>query len=78
MGNTAPIIVVPSSFNHVYEQDLIDVGVKIIIYANHLLRAAYPAMVETARRILDNRRSFECNDICMSIKEILELIPGTK
>ena len=78
MNYTAPIIVVPSSYNHVYEHEFIDVGVKIIIYANHLLRAAYPAMAETARRILDNGRSFECNDLCMSIKEILELIPGTK
>jgi len=77
-GNTAPVIVVPSSYNHVYEQELIDAGVKIIIYANHLLRAAYPAMVDTARRILENQRSYECNDSCMSIKEILELIPGTK
>jgi phosphoenolpyruvate phosphomutase len=78
MNYTAPIIVVPSSYNHVYEHEFIDVGVKIIIYANHLLRAAYPAMAKTARRILDNGRSFECNDLCMSIKEILELIPGTK
>ena len=78
MNYTAPIIVVSTSYNHVYEKELIDAGIKIIIYANHLLRAAYPAMFQTARRILDNERSFECNDLCMSIKEILELIPGTR
>ncbi|WP_321403520.1 phosphoenolpyruvate mutase [Maridesulfovibrio sp.] len=78
LGHTAPIIAVPSSYNQVYEQQLIDAGVKIVIYANHLLRAAYPAMMDVARTILKNERSFECNDTCMSIKEILELIPGTK
>lgn len=77
-GHTAPIVVVPSSYNQVYEQELVDAGVKIIIYANHLLRAAYPAMVMAAKRILSNERALECNDICMSIKEVLELIPGTK
>ncbi|NDV23215.1 phosphoenolpyruvate mutase [Desulfovibrio sp. JC022] len=78
LGHTAPIIAVPSSYNKVYEQQLVDAGVKIVIYANHLLRAAYPAMMEVAKEILRNERSFECNDTCMSIKEILELIPGTK
>lgn len=78
IGHIAPIIVVPSSFNHIYEEELIEAGVKIVIYANHLLRAAYPAMMETAERILSNRRSKECDDICMSIKDILGLIPGTK
>jgi phosphoenolpyruvate phosphomutase len=77
-GHTGPIIVVPSSYNHVYEQELVDAGVKIVIYANHLLRAAYPAMMETATRILENERSYECDDLCMSIKNVLELIPGTK
>ncbi|WP_320008005.1 phosphoenolpyruvate mutase [Maridesulfovibrio sp.] len=78
LGHTAPIIAVPSSYNKVYEEQLVEAGVKIVIYANHLLRAAYPAMMEVAERILRNERSFECNDTCMSIKEILELIPGTK
>ena len=50
----------------------------MVIYANHMLRSAYPAMVNTAKSILTHHRSFEANDMCMSIKEILELIPGTK
>ncbi len=78
LGHTAPIIAVPSSYNKIYEEQLVEAGVKIVIYANHLLRAAYPAMMEVAETILKNKRSFECNDTCMSIKEILELIPGTK
>ena len=78
LGHTAPIIAVPSSYNKIYEEQLVEAGVKIVIYANHLLRAAYPAMMEVAETILRNKRSFECNDTCMSIKEILELIPGTK
>lgn len=73
-----PIIVVPSSYNHIKESELIDWGANIVIYANHLLRASFPKMQSVAKKILVNKRSYEANDDCMSIKEILELIPGTK
>lgn len=76
--NKKPLVVVPSSFNKVTEEELISKGVNIVIYANQLLRSAYPAMVETAISILENHRSFECDDSLMPIKDILELIPGTK
>ncbi len=69
-----PLVVVPSSYNHIYEEQLIDAGVDIVIYANHLLRSAYPAMVDVAKSILENERSTEVNDKCMPIKEILTLI----
>ena len=72
-----PLVVVPTSYNHVYESDLADEGVSIIIYANHLLRAAYPSMVKTAESILLNKRSLESDESLISIKEILNLIPGT-
>jgi phosphoenolpyruvate phosphomutase len=52
--------------------------VSIVIYANHLLRSAYPAMVATARSILAHRRSAECDERLLSIKDILELVPGTR
>lgn len=74
----APLVAVPSSYNHMKEQELIEAGVDIVIYANHLLRAAYPAMMDVAKGILTHERSLEMSDKCMSIKEILELIPGTK
>ena len=77
-GMDAPLVVVPSTFNSIYDHELHKAGVKIIIYGNHLLRAAYPAMVKVARSILENGRSHECGDDCMSIDEILSLIPGTK
>tara|TARA_B100000674_G_C37493949_1_gene757233 strand:- start:22 stop:681 length:660 start_codon:yes stop_codon:yes gene_type:complete len=73
-----PLVVVPSSFNQVYENEFKERGVNIIIYANHLLRSAYPAMVRTAECILSNGRSSECDDYMLSIKDVLELIPGTK
>lgn len=73
-----PLFVVPSSYNQVTEDELIDRGVDAVIYANHLLRAAYPAMVETAQSILTHGRSKEADSRLLSIKEILELIPGTK
>tara|TARA_B100000963_G_C22638497_1_gene679005 strand:+ start:7090 stop:8388 length:1299 start_codon:yes stop_codon:yes gene_type:complete len=73
-----PIVVVPSTYNHIYEDEFIDWGVNIVIYANHMLRSSYPAMNQVAKSILKNKRSYDANEQCMSIKEILELIPGTK
>lgn len=78
LNDFTPIIVVPSTFNHITEEEFIKIGVNVVIYANHMLRAAYPAMVEVAKSILINSRSSDADDKCMSIKEILELIPGTK
>ena len=72
-----PLVCVPSTYNSVKEQDLIKKKFNIVIYANHLLRAAYPAMTNTAISILKNGRSKECDKKMISIKEILKLIPGT-
>jgi phosphoenolpyruvate phosphomutase len=73
-----PLIVVPSTYNHVLEEDLCKLGVNIVIYANQLLRAAYPAMVDTAKSILTHERAKEADANLLSIKNILELVPGTK
>ena len=55
-----------------------EMGVNVVITANHMLRAAYPAMLKVAKSVLENGRSLEAEPDCMSIKEILEFIPGTK
>lgn len=73
-----PIVVVPTTYNHIYEKELAEWGANIVIYANHMLRAAYPAMKKAAETILVNERAKEASPLCMPIKEILELIPGTK
>lgn len=78
LPNRKPLVAVPSSYNQVTEQELQNHGVTIVIYANQLLRSAYPAMMETAKSILTNQRSAECDVRMLSIKDILELIPGTK
>lgn len=70
-----PLVVVPSSFNSVYESELQELGVDVVIYANQLLRSAYPAMVNTARSILRNGRSLEVDSQLLSIKDVLTLIP---
>ena len=70
-----PLVVVPTSFNQVYEEKKKKRGVNIVIYANHLIRSAYPAMKETAELILENERCKEADDRCLSIKEILTLNP---
>ena len=76
---TTPIVAVPTTYNQFTEDELASWGINVVIYANHLLRSAYPAMQNCAKSILMHGRSLEAsNDYCMPIKEILELIPGTK
>jgi phosphoenolpyruvate phosphomutase len=78
LNNKVPLVAVPSTYNKVRENQLLEAGVNIVIYANQLLRAAYPAMLKTANLILENGRSLEADSEMMNIKDILELIPGTK
>ncbi len=73
-----PIIVVPTTYNQFTEDELHSWGINVVIYANHMLRAAYPAMVKVATSILEHECSLEASEYCMPIKQILELIPGTK
>ena len=74
--NKVPLIVVPSTFSHITEKELEKIGVNIVIYGNHLIRSAYPAMVKAAESILQNNRCKEASDkYCMPIKEIITLIP---
>lgn len=69
-----PLVVVPSSFNTVYEDELVAHGVNIVIYANQLTRAAFPAMQSTAEDILRYHRAAEVDSRLLSIKEIISLI----
>ena len=72
--NFIPLVSVPSTYSKVYEKDLIKNGFKLVIYANQLLRAAYPAMQFTAKKILENGRAFEIEKKIIPIKEIINLI----
>jgi phosphoenolpyruvate mutase len=76
--NRKTLVVVPSSYNSITEDELEKAGANIVIYANQLLRSAFPAMQGTAKSILKHGRSLECDENMLSIKEILNLIPGTK
>ena len=71
-----PLVVVPSTYDTIYENDLADAGVNVFIYANQLLRSAYPAMLNTAKSILTYQRAYEARENLMPIQEILTLIPG--
>ncbi|HIP20174.1 MAG TPA: phosphoenolpyruvate mutase [Sulfurimonas sp.] len=73
-----PIIVVPTSYNQITAKELSEAGINVVIYANHMLRAAYPGMMNVAKSILDNDRSMEAEENLLSIKKILDLIPGTR
>lgn len=73
-----PLVAVPSSYDTIYEDELAEAGVNVVIYANQLLRSAYPAMLDTAKKILTHKRSYEARENLMPIKEILTLISGGK
>jgi len=78
-NQSIPIVVVPSTFDHIKECEFAEWGVNIVIYANHMLRSSYPSMLNTAKSILINDRCHEASkEFCMPINEMLELIPGTK
>jgi phosphoenolpyruvate phosphomutase len=70
-----PIVVVPTAFDSVTEEEFKVRGVNIVIYANQLTRSSFPAMKKAAEMILKNHRAQECDDICMPFGEIIRLIP---
>ena len=73
-----PLVVVPSGYPQVTEAELSEAGATVVIYANHLLRSAYPAMVEVANLILAHGRAYEADQKCLPIAAALELIPGNR
>lgn len=75
-GFTAPLAVVPTTYNQLSQQELQAAGASIVIYANHLLRAAYPAMSKVAANILQHGRSFECESELLPIQDLLHMLPG--
>jgi phosphoenolpyruvate phosphomutase / 2-hydroxyethylphosphonate cytidylyltransferase len=70
-----PLVAVPTSYHHVSEDELADRGVRMVIYANHLIRAAYPQMVKVAKTILENGRALEADPHLAPISEVLTIIP---
>jgi phosphoenolpyruvate phosphomutase len=72
--NFKPLVSVPSTYSKTTEKMLIDNGFKIVIYANHMLRAAYPSMQKAAHSILKNKRSYELENKISSVKEVINLI----
>jgi phosphoenolpyruvate phosphomutase len=73
-----PLVVVPSTYSGVTEEQLANAGVRVVIYANQLLRSAYPSMVRAATSILESGRALEADEFCMPISAVLALIPGGK
>lgn len=74
LARKVPLVAVPTTYNQVYESELTEMGFSVVIYANHLLRSAYPAMLKTAESILKHGRSKEAEADCISTKDILGLI----
>ena len=70
-----PIVLVPTTYNTVYEEEFQEKGANIVIYANHLTRTGFPAMQDAAKTILETHRGKECSEKCMSIRDIITLIP---
>lgn len=74
---SVPLVVVPTTFSIVKEEDLIKAGVRVVIYANHLIRSAFPAMKNAAELILKNGRALEADKLCLSIEEAIKLVPNS-
>lgn len=72
-----PIVIVPTSFHSVKEDEWKELGVNVVIYANQLMRAEVPAMRQTAEEILRNHRAQEADEHLMAFKDIIRLIPDT-
>ena len=70
-----PLVVVPTAFSQVTEQEFKARNINVVIYANQLMRTGFPAMKKAAETILFNRRAKECDEFCMPFKEIIRLIP---
>ena len=70
-----PIVIVPTSFHSVKEEEWKKIGVNVVIYANQLMRAEVPAMQQTAEEILKNHRAQEADEHLMGFKQIIRLIP---
>ncbi len=70
-----PLVAVPTTYNSITEKRLASLGFNVVIYANHMLRASYPAMQNVVKSILKNERSKELDESLMSIKDIINLIP---
>ncbi len=77
-SKTLDLVVVPTSYNSITDTELMQAGANISIHANHMLRSSYLAMQKVAQSVLKHDRSLEASEFCLSIKEILNLIPGTK
>jgi len=69
-----PLVCVPTTYNKITEDELSSAGFNIIIYANHLLRSAYLAMMETAKTLLRNQRSLEADPLCAPVREIFKIV----
>ncbi|MEO6613208.1 MAG: phosphoenolpyruvate mutase [Chitinophagaceae bacterium] len=76
LENKVPLVAVPTTYNQLHWQELQEAGFNIVIYANHLLRSAYPAMLATATSLLKNNRSKEAEANLLPVDELLKLIPG--
>lgn len=76
VSNRVPLVAVPTTYNKITWQALEEAGFNIVVYANHLLRSAYPAMLVTAHSILEHDRSSEAEQELMPVQELLKLIPS--
>jgi phosphoenolpyruvate phosphomutase len=75
---SVPLVCVPTTYSQVSETELSDNGFNIVIYANHMLRASYPAMARTAEAILSGGRALEAEELIAPIQHLLDFIPGTR
>lgn len=74
MGLNKPLVAVPTTYNSIKDSELKDLGFNIVIHANHMLRAAFKSMEEIGRTILNNDRSYEADNLCVSVSKVFEKV----
>lgn len=69
-----PVMCVPTTYNTVTAEELFDRGVRIVVHANHLLRAAHFAMRQVCEQILRNDRTLEVDNQCTPVSELFRIV----
>lgn len=77
MGMTTPVVIVPTKYYAVPTDHFREVGISLVIWANHNCRSAISAMRETSRNIFENQNLMGVEDKIVSVSEVFR-IQGNK
>jgi phosphoenolpyruvate phosphomutase len=71
--NTCPVVIVPTMYYQTPVRVFTEAGISVVIWANHLLRAAVCAMQQIAAKIHETQSLLEAEAEIVSVQEIFRL-----